>query len=269
MTTTSYIGLGSNVGDRVAALADALRRIDEIEDVSVSAVSQAYESEPFEVEGQPRFANMVARLDVELSAEDLLAALEAVEVAMGRPGVEERAGQDKEPRSIDLDLLLFGGEERQTERLFLPHPGMRQRAFVMRPLSEVGPDAEWPDGSPIGEADVRAATGGPVVGVLGPVPGFEDVTIFDGAAGWVSVAMLPRFRAERVPDMDLLFAETVLRDAGVPYHWDPHPPTGGYNPWGVGPTITLYVPAAFSERAAAVLAEAADAPIEWPDGEGE
>jgi hypothetical protein len=79
--------------------------------------------------------------------------------------------------------------------------------------------------------------------------------------------MLSRFRAERRPDMDLLFLETVLRDAGLPYHWDPQPPSGGFNPWGSGPTINLLVPTGYAARAEALLAEAASATIEWPEGD--
>ena len=267
MHITAFIGLGSNAGDRTAALAQALRRIAEIPEVVIGGVSRVYESEAFGVGEQPAFANIVARVSVGLPADTLLEGLQAIEVAMGRPSALQRAGLVKEPRVIDLDLLLFGDEERATPTLTLPHPGMRERAFVMRPLAEVGPDAQWPGGSLITSAEVDAATGGPIVAMLGLVPGFEELTVFDGAAGWVSLAMLPRMRAERKPDMDLLFAETVLRDAGIPYHWDPQPPTGGFNPWGVGPTIRLLVPSGYGERAAAVLAEATAAPIDWPQGD--
>jgi 2-amino-4-hydroxy-6-hydroxymethyldihydropteridine diphosphokinase len=269
MHDTAFIGLGGNAGDRAAALADALSRIAEIPGVVIGGVSQVYESEAFNVGEQPAFANAVARIATALSADALLQELQAIEVAMGRAPVGERAGLAKAPRIIDLDLLLYGGEEFMTPTLTLPHPGMRERAFVMRPLADVGPDAQWPRGVPITPADVDAASGGPIIAVRGPVPGFEELTVFHGAQGWVSVGMLPRLRVEHRPDMDLLFAETVLRDEGIPYHWDPQPPTGGSNPWGVGPTIRLLVPSGYAERASAVLAEAAAAPIDWPEGDEE
>jgi len=139
----------------------------------------------------------------------------------------------------------------------------------MQPLADVGPDAQWPDGSLVTAAEVAAATGGAIVAALGALPGFEDMTVLPADGGWVSLAMLSRFRAERRPDMDLLFLETVLRDAGLPYHWDPQPPSGGFNPWGSGPTINLLVPTGYASRAEALLAEAAAAPIEWPEGEGD
>jgi 2-amino-4-hydroxy-6-hydroxymethyldihydropteridine diphosphokinase len=265
--TIAYIGLGGTEGDRLAALAEALRRLAASPHVVIGGVSAAIESEPAGVADQPRFANAVARVLTDLTAEDLLGLVQEIETAMGRPSPEERAGSPAAPRVIDLDLLLFGDEERPTTRLTLPHPRMRERAFVMGPLADIGPDASWPDGSPVTRSDVEAATEGPVVAVLGPIPGFEDLTVSGGQEGWVSLAMLPRFRVERRPDMDLLFAETVLRDSGIPYHWDPQPPTGGFNPWGVGPTIRLLVPAGYAERAAAVLAEAESAPIEWPEGD--
>lgn len=274
MDTTAFIALGSNLGERTRNLAAALTAIAAYEDTALVAVSQAYESEPVGAgtEDHPRYANAVARIRTGLRADQLLGKLLATEEELGRPPAGERAAEGLQPRVIDLDLLLFGDEEWHSEDLVLPHPRMRGRAFVMRPLLETAPDARWPDGTPIRQADVDAAEGGAIVGALGPIPGFDEITTIPDAdavteGGWVEFAMLSRFRPERKPDMDLLFAQTVLEDAGIPMRWDPHAPEDGYNPWGVGSTIRLYIPSGYAERAARVMAEAESAKIEWPEFE--
>ncbi len=277
MDDVAYIGLGSNLGDRMDALADAVKRISVFPMTRLVAVSQAYESEPAVASPaeHPLYANAVARVRTGLSADQLLGWLLDTEEAMGRPSAEERSGQPPEPRVIDLDLLLFGDEEWHAESLQLPHPRMKGRAFVMRPLADVGPDARWPGGGAITPAEVAAAETGPITRALGPIPGFEDETVIPGgpsADTWVELAMLSRFRPDRKPDMDLLFTETVLADAGIPYAWDPHRPTEGFNPWGVRSTLRLLVPEPYAERASRILAEAASATVEWPEdlgGDGE
>ncbi|NDY55620.1 2-amino-4-hydroxy-6-hydroxymethyldihydropteridine diphosphokinase [Desulfovibrio sulfodismutans] len=146
------MGLGANQGDARAALDEALRRLGELPGVHVAAVSPCYVTEPQDKADQPWFHNRVAALDLGPSwtPESLLGALQDVEAAMGRPsqGQRERFG----PRPIDLDLLLFGTTLRDTDVLTLPHPRMRQRAFVLVPLGDIAPALVFPDGEGIGAA---------------------------------------------------------------------------------------------------------------------
>src|SRR5512141_395675 len=101
--TTSYIALGSNVGDRLANLSEALEAISEIPETHVQRASNAYESEPAYNLAQPPFANAVVEVDTDLEADQLLGYLQSIEEEMGRVRTEENG-----PRVIDLDILLFG-----------------------------------------------------------------------------------------------------------------------------------------------------------------
>ena len=146
------MGLGANLGDARAALDLALRRLGELPGLRVAAVSPCYVTEPQDKPDQPWFHNRVAALAVgpDWTPEGLLAAFQAVEAALGRlpEGQRERFG----PRPLDLDLLLFADERRDTPELILPHPRMRQRAFVLVPLRDVSPALVFPDGEGIDAA---------------------------------------------------------------------------------------------------------------------
>jgi 2-amino-4-hydroxy-6-hydroxymethyldihydropteridine diphosphokinase len=146
------VGLGANLGDARAALDEALRRLGELPGLRVAAVSPCYATEPQDKADQPWFHNRVAALVLgpAWTPESFLGALQEVEAAMGRPpeGVRERFG----PRPIDLDLLLFGTTLRDTDVLTLPHPRMRQRAFVLVPLYDIAPGLVFPDGEGLGVA---------------------------------------------------------------------------------------------------------------------
>jgi 2-amino-4-hydroxy-6-hydroxymethyldihydropteridine diphosphokinase len=146
------VGLGANLGDARAALDEALRRLGELPGVRLTAVSPCYVTEPQDRADQPWFHNQAAALSLGPSwtPESLLGALQEVEAAMGRPpeGVRECFG----PRPIDLDLLLFGTQRRDTSFLILPHPRMRHRAFVLVPLCDIAPALVFPDGEGIGAA---------------------------------------------------------------------------------------------------------------------
>jgi 2-amino-4-hydroxy-6-hydroxymethyldihydropteridine diphosphokinase len=162
VTTRAYVALGSNLGDRMANLAAALGALDAIPGTRVIAVSSAYETEPWGGVEQPRYANAVAALDVAGDARALLQGCKAIERDLGRvPGV--RFG----PRSIDLDVLLFGDQTIDEPGLTVPHPRMLERDFVVTPLLEIAPHVALPDGRPV---TAEHAIGGRVTGVLGPVP---------------------------------------------------------------------------------------------------
>jgi len=134
---TAYISLGSNVGDRLGNLQDAIARMGELGDVS--RVSSWYETEPVEFTEQPWFLNGVAELRTEMTASALMQGLLKIERAMGR----ER-NRPKGPRNIDLDLLLFDNDIVNTSELTLPHPSMHERRFVLAPLAEIAPNAIHP-----------------------------------------------------------------------------------------------------------------------------
>jgi 2-amino-4-hydroxy-6-hydroxymethyldihydropteridine diphosphokinase len=133
VSVRAYLGLGANLGDREANLKEAIRRIEGLG--TVAATAPVVETEPWGVTDQPRFLNTVVALDTDMGAEKLHHALRRIEVEMGRtPGI--RYG----PRLIDIDLLLFGDETIDTPELTVPHPRMKERAFVMEPLAEIAPD---------------------------------------------------------------------------------------------------------------------------------
>ncbi len=131
-----YLGLGSNVGDRLANLRAAADRLP------VVARSSVYETEPQgEVLDQPDFLNAVVAIETSLSPEGLLRLVKEVEAELGRDFSQVRHG----PRVVDIDLLLLGDIEMSTERLTLPHPEVTTRRFVLEPLLEIDPSLPYRD----------------------------------------------------------------------------------------------------------------------------
>jgi 2-amino-4-hydroxy-6-hydroxymethyldihydropteridine diphosphokinase len=138
-----YLGLGSNVGDRLAHLR-AAREALRSHGVDVVASSSVYETEPQgEVLDQRDFLNACLAIDTQLGAQDLLDACKEVERELGRRPGGVRHG----PRPIDVDILLLDGLELRSERLTLPHPEIVSRRFVLEPLLELEPRLELPDGT--------------------------------------------------------------------------------------------------------------------------
>ena len=137
---TAYVSLGSNLGDRAGNLLLGIRGIIDAGH-EVTRLSQIYETEPVETFAQPIFLNMVAELRVEtlLKPEQLLEQLLGVEQLMGRT-----RDSIKGPRTIDLDLLLYGEHLVDNQRLTLPHPQFHRRRFVLVPLAELCPNLEHP-----------------------------------------------------------------------------------------------------------------------------
>jgi 2-amino-4-hydroxy-6-hydroxymethyldihydropteridine diphosphokinase len=137
--TLAYVGLGANIGEPRRQLQAALEELTGLPKTRMTATSGLYRSAPLGYLDQPEFLNAVVELDTELSAEALFDRLQEIEKAHGR----ERpfAGA---PRTLDLDLLLFGDASLATPRLTVPHPRMHQRAFVLRPLAEIAPQATIP-----------------------------------------------------------------------------------------------------------------------------
>jgi 2-amino-4-hydroxy-6-hydroxymethyldihydropteridine diphosphokinase len=133
--TNAYISLGSNLGDRAGNLLLALRAMMNA-GLQVTRLSQIYEAEPVETFAQPSFLNMVAELNGDTSPrpDELMERLSQVEHSLGR--IRDLA---KAPRTIDLDLLLYGNETRDTQLLTLPHPRLEHRRFVLVPMAELSP----------------------------------------------------------------------------------------------------------------------------------
>jgi 2-amino-4-hydroxy-6-hydroxymethyldihydropteridine diphosphokinase len=130
-----FLGLGSNLGDREAAIDEALRRLAAIPGTRIVRAAAVRETEPWGVAEQPWFLNTVVEIKTGAEPESLLAAVKAIEREMGRvPG--PRWG----PRLIDIDLLLYGERRISTPALQLPHPGLRDRSFVREPLAEIAPE---------------------------------------------------------------------------------------------------------------------------------
>jgi 2-amino-4-hydroxy-6-hydroxymethyldihydropteridine diphosphokinase len=145
---TGYLGLGSNVGDRIANLRAARAALGR-HDVTVTASSSVYETEPQgEVLDQPDFLNAALRIETELGPEELLDACKAVERELGR----ELGGPRHGPRPIDVDLLLLEQVEYESERLRLPHRDVLARRFVLAPLVELDPELMLPDGTRVADA---------------------------------------------------------------------------------------------------------------------
>ena len=139
----AYVGLGSNLGDREATIRRAVELLDERAGIDVVAVSTLRETEPVGYEDQPRFLNGAAALEVDFTARGLLDELLAVERELGRDRSQEsRWG----PRTIDLDLLLYGEETVDEPGLTVPHPRLAERLFVLEPLYELAPELTLPDG---------------------------------------------------------------------------------------------------------------------------
>lgn len=140
MPTTVYIGLGSDLGDRARFLEGARRKIGEIEGVKLIAASSVYITEPQGMKpGAPAFLNQAIKIDYAYRPLELLNALEVIESDLGRTGKG-----DFEPRTIDLDILLFGDEIFDHDRLTVPHRSLMSRPFALIPLLEIDPELIHP-----------------------------------------------------------------------------------------------------------------------------
>lgn len=132
---TAYIGLGANLGNAQQALLDALQALRHTPGIDQVMASDFYRTAPVEATG-PDYINAVAQVQTRLNAMDLLAALQAIEQAAGRERPYRNA-----PRTLDLDVLLYGSGQVNSPTLTVPHPRMGERAFVLVPLADLAPDA--------------------------------------------------------------------------------------------------------------------------------
>lgn len=137
-----YIGLGANLVEPVAQLQAAVTALGQLPETELVQVSRFYSSKPMGPQDQPDYVNAVAALDTRLTPLALLHALQQIELAHGRQRKAERWG----PRTLDLDILLFGMQQIDHPELTVPHYGMQLREFVLYPLAELAPDLILPDG---------------------------------------------------------------------------------------------------------------------------
>ncbi|MBZ2207936.1 2-amino-4-hydroxy-6-hydroxymethyldihydropteridine diphosphokinase [Massilia soli] len=139
----AYIGIGANLGDALANVDDALVRLAKMPSTQLLASSAKYRTAPIDSSGDD-YINAVALIDTNLGAHALLAALQDIELAHGRERPYRNA-----PRTLDLDVLLYGDQVIDTPALQVPHPRMLERAFVVVPLLEIAPDAAVPGRGPV------------------------------------------------------------------------------------------------------------------------
>jgi 2-amino-4-hydroxy-6-hydroxymethyldihydropteridine diphosphokinase len=142
--TRAYIGMGSNVGDRVAFCRRAVQALTTSPGLSLGAVSSLYETSPVGGPPQRSYINLVAQIDTEGTARELLEVCKEIERRLGREPGEIRWG----PRVADLDILLFGDDKLNEPDLEIPHPRLVHRRFVLVPLLEIDPAAADPWGTP-------------------------------------------------------------------------------------------------------------------------
>jgi 2-amino-4-hydroxy-6-hydroxymethyldihydropteridine diphosphokinase len=137
MAELVYLSLGANIGDRGKNLRDAISRLQTTE--KVIAISSFYETEPVDVARQSWFLNCVVSMETNKSPQQLMEFLLRIEKEMGRRRLETKG-----PRSIDIDILLFGNAVINTPEVMVPHPAMQRRRFVLEPLAEIASDARHP-----------------------------------------------------------------------------------------------------------------------------
>ena len=144
----SFVGIGSNVGDRMRFCREAVAQLNASSDIEVTATSSLYETSPIGGPPQRSYVNLVARIRTLLDHRALLAKCQEIEQRMGREESDIRWG----PRVVDLDILTFDNEKISEPDLEIPHPRMMQRRFVLIPLLEVDPGAADPWGTPYADA---------------------------------------------------------------------------------------------------------------------
>jgi 2-amino-4-hydroxy-6-hydroxymethyldihydropteridine diphosphokinase len=142
----AFVGLGSNLGDRESTLRAAVGRLRAMRETEVQRVSTFRNTEPVGFVDQPRFLNGAVELETTLSARMLLGALLELERAFGR---DRTTARPQGPRTLDLDLLLYGDETISEQGLEVPHPRLHERKFVLEPLAELDPELEVPGYGPV------------------------------------------------------------------------------------------------------------------------
>ncbi|WP_135382732.1 2-amino-4-hydroxy-6-hydroxymethyldihydropteridine diphosphokinase [Vibrio tasmaniensis] len=144
---TAYIAVGSNLADPVSQANLAIETLKNLTRTTFVATSQLYSSTPMGPQNQPDYINAVVAIKTELTPIELLDCTQKIEQEQGRVRKDERWG----PRTLDLDIVLYGNEVIDSERLTVPHYGMKEREFVLYPLAEIAPSLQLPDGTELTE----------------------------------------------------------------------------------------------------------------------
>ena len=165
--TRVYLGLGSNLADPVSQISAALEALDKMPDSSVICCSSLYRSLPMGPQDQPDYVNAVVLIQTGLAPLPLLQAIQQIELQHGRTRKAERWG----PRTLDIDILLYGNQQIDSEQLVVPHYGMKNREFVLYPLFEIAPQLQLPDGDILAELVQRCPING--LQILSPAPIFQ------------------------------------------------------------------------------------------------
>ncbi|QXX83044.1 2-amino-4-hydroxy-6-hydroxymethyldihydropteridine diphosphokinase [Providencia sp. R33] len=142
-----YIAIGSNLGEPLKQAQQAIAALDAIPDSRVIATSPIYRTKPLGPQDQPDFLNLAVCLETSLEPEVLLNYTQQIELDLGRVRKDERWG----PRTLDLDIMLFGNRVINTPRLTVPHYGLKEREFMLYPLSDIAPTFVFPDGELLSE----------------------------------------------------------------------------------------------------------------------
>lgn len=259
---TAFIALGSNLGDRLGTLSRAVDAVAHLSETHVERVSHAYESVPAYELDQPHYLNAVIEVSTGLEADALLGFLLDLETTMGRVRDAENG-----PRVIDLDLLLYDEEERVSDELTLPHPGITERDFVLTPLLEIAPRTKLPDGTPLRRSD---ASEGEVIRDLGPVPdagASHNMPIDD--VSWSVVSESSSGDAVAGFDAGLLLHKQVLQSENIPFAFEPFEPGVDIDPFGLPITYRLLVPDEYAERARELLVAVEAAEPQFPEDAGD
>lgn len=258
--TTAYVGLGSNLGDRLTTLAKAADAIEHLPDTHVVKVSHVYESAAALVEEQPNFLNAVVEIETGLEPDALLGLLNDIETDLGRVRTTFKG-----PRTIDLDLLLFGDDEIANEELTVPHPGIAERDFVLTPLLEIAPRTVLPDGTHLRRSEAMVGT---VLRDFGTMPA-PDVqhNMPLGEVEWVEVAASESV-TDTVAGFDaaLQFKRDVLDQEAIPYAFEPFEPGTDMDPFGLPMRFGLLVPEEYAERVTRLFDAVDNAPVSYPEG---
>ncbi|MBP6122073.1 MULTISPECIES: 2-amino-4-hydroxy-6-hydroxymethyldihydropteridine diphosphokinase [Providencia] len=142
-----YIAVGSNLGEPLLQAKQAIAALDAIPSSRVAATSSLYRTKPLGPQDQPDFLNLAVLLETGLEPEVLLDYTQKIELELGRERKAERWG----PRTLDLDIMLFGNRTIQTPRLTVPHYGLKEREFMLYPLNDIAPNLVFPDGELLSE----------------------------------------------------------------------------------------------------------------------
>ena len=147
MMTRVYLAIGSNLGDPIQQTKNAITALKMLPSSQFKVASALYSSTPMGPQNQPDYINAVVEIETKLTPLELLDCTQAIELEQGRVRKDQRWG----PRTLDIDILLFGNEVIDSEQLTIPHYGMKVREFVLYPLSEIAPNLQLPDGTKLGD----------------------------------------------------------------------------------------------------------------------